>query len=189
MSTRRLEQLSSPAPSMPDFAFGTGRASALSASALPPNGVLPDPSPPAEVLSVLLSPTPRPEGRSNEGRPQSSPSRSFQPNQVSLTRWARFLYGDRDATNQEEGSRRKGSWASAVQERLREGSGRKNAHQKKRASTCCSTVLHDAQHHCPISSSLTGRLWQTCKTEEHARKKAARNVVKKPKTKGVPNRR
>ena len=24
--------------------------------------------------------------------------------EVSLTRWARFLYGDRDATNQEEGS-------------------------------------------------------------------------------------
>ena len=85
MSTRRLEQLSSPASSMPDFAFGTGRASALSAFALPPKGVLPDPSLPAEVLSVLLSPTPRPEGRSNEGRPQSSPSRSFQPNHAAFT--------------------------------------------------------------------------------------------------------
>ena len=85
MSTRRLEQLSSPAPSMPDFAFGTGGASALSAFAPPPKGVLPDPSLPAEVLSVLLSPTPRPEGRSNEGRPQSSPSRSHQPNHAAFT--------------------------------------------------------------------------------------------------------
>ena len=33
----------------------------------------------------MLSPTPRPEGRSNEGRPQSSPSRSFQPNHAAFT--------------------------------------------------------------------------------------------------------
>jgi hypothetical protein len=70
---------------MSDFALGTGRASALSAPALPPEGVLPDSSSPAEVLSALLSPTPRPEGRSNEGRPQSSPSRSFQPNHAAFT--------------------------------------------------------------------------------------------------------
>ena len=44
MSTRRLEPLPSPAPSMPDFAFGTGGASVLSAFAPPPKGVLPDSS-------------------------------------------------------------------------------------------------------------------------------------------------
>jgi len=84
-SIRRLAQLPSLAPSMPGFVLGTGRVGALSASTLPPEGVLPDSSSPAEVLPVLLSPTPRPEGRSNEGRPQSSPSRSPQPNHAAFT--------------------------------------------------------------------------------------------------------
>ena len=70
---------------MPGIVPVTGRADALSAPALPPEDVLPDSSSPAGVLSALLSPTPRPEGRPNEGRPQSSPSRSFQPNHAAFT--------------------------------------------------------------------------------------------------------
>jgi hypothetical protein len=66
---------------------------------------------------------------------------------VSLTRWAWFLYGDRDATNQEEGSGRKGSWASAVQQRLREGSGRLCAGtggwHERNAGLPCARVLED----------------------------------------------
>jgi hypothetical protein len=62
-STRRLAQLPSSAPSMPDLALGTGRDDDLSTSALPPDGVLSDSSPLAAVVSVLLLPTQRPEGR------------------------------------------------------------------------------------------------------------------------------
>ena len=70
---------------MPDLALGTGRGGDLSTPPLPPDGVLLAFSSPAEVSPALHSPTPRPEGRPNEGRLQSSPSRSFQPHHAAFT--------------------------------------------------------------------------------------------------------
>ena len=70
---------------MRGFVLGTSRVGALSAPPLPPEDVLLDFSSPAEVSPALHSPTPRPEGRPNEGRLQSSPSRSFQPHHAAFT--------------------------------------------------------------------------------------------------------
>ena len=84
MSTRRLEQLSSPAPSMPDFAFGTGRASALSAFALPPEDEPPGLSVTAEAFPVLPTPAPGPADPRYVDR-QSSPSRSFRTHHAVVT--------------------------------------------------------------------------------------------------------
>ena len=69
---------------MPDLVLGTGRGGDLSTPPLPPDGVLPDASLPAAVVSVLLLPTQRPEGRHHIGR-QLSPGRSFQPNHAAFT--------------------------------------------------------------------------------------------------------
>ena len=70
---------------MRGFVLGTSRVGALSASPLPPEDVLLDFSSPAEVSPALHSPTPGPEGRPNEGRLQSSPSRSIQPHHAAFT--------------------------------------------------------------------------------------------------------
>ena len=69
---------------MPDLVLGTGRGGGLSPPPLPPDGVLPDASLSADVVSVLLLPTQRPEGRHHIGR-QLSPGRSFQPNHAAFT--------------------------------------------------------------------------------------------------------
>ena len=69
---------------MPDLVLGTGRGGGLSPPPLPPDGVLPDASLPAAVVSVLLLPTQRPEGRHHIGR-QLSPGRPFQPNHAAFT--------------------------------------------------------------------------------------------------------
>ena len=69
---------------MPDLALGTGRVGDLSTPTLPPDGVLPDASLPAAVVSVLLLPTQRPEGRHHVGR-QLSPGRPFQLNHAAFT--------------------------------------------------------------------------------------------------------
>jgi hypothetical protein len=69
---------------MPDLVLGTGRGGGLSPPPLPPDGVLLDASLSAAVVSVLLLPTQRPEGRHHIGR-QSSPGRSFQPNHAAFT--------------------------------------------------------------------------------------------------------
>ena len=70
---------------MRGFVLGTSRVGALSAPPLPPEDVLLDFSSPAEVSPALHSPTPGPEGRPNEGRLQSSPSRSIQPHHAAFT--------------------------------------------------------------------------------------------------------
>ena len=70
---------------MRGFVLGTGKGGGLSPPPLPPDGVLHDFSSPAAVSPALHSPTPRPEGRPNEGRLQSSPSRSFQPHHAAFT--------------------------------------------------------------------------------------------------------
>ena len=70
---------------MRGFVLGTSRVGALSAPPLPLEDVLLDFSSPAEVSPASHSPTPRPEGRPNEGRLQSSPSRSFQPHHAAVT--------------------------------------------------------------------------------------------------------
>ena len=67
-----------------DLVLGTGRGGGLSPPPLPPDGVLPDASLPAAVVSVLLLPTQRPEGRHHIGR-QLSPGRPFQPNHAAFT--------------------------------------------------------------------------------------------------------
>ena len=69
---------------MRGFVLGTGRGGGLSPPPLPPDGVLPDASLSAAVVSVLLLPTQRPEGRHHIGR-QLSPGRSFQPNHAAFT--------------------------------------------------------------------------------------------------------
>ena len=56
----------------------------LSTPALPPERVLPDSSPPAAVVSVLLLPTLRPEDRHHDGR-QSSRGRSLRTHHAALT--------------------------------------------------------------------------------------------------------
>jgi hypothetical protein len=70
---------------MRGFVLGTSRVGALSAPPLPLEDVLLDFSSPAEASPALHSPTPRPEGRPNEGRLQSSPSRSLQPHHAAFT--------------------------------------------------------------------------------------------------------